>query len=210
MRVLFYGDSITQGFWDVKGGWVGRLREYFDTRAMQDLAHNVQPEIFNLGVSGDTTRNLLARVENETKVRIWPGDPVVAVIAIGTNDDLFEGGAQHISPQEFKQNLQKIVEILQPLTQNIILVGNPACDESRTTPVFWANCHYTNAELERSERTIAEVATQNGLPYVPVFKTFKARVEAGDDLLEDGLHPNAAGHQLIVDIVKPIIEEIVL
>lgn len=30
MRVLVFGDSITQGFWDTEGGWVERLRKYYD------------------------------------------------------------------------------------------------------------------------------------------------------------------------------------
>lgn len=208
MRILFFGDSITQGFWDIKGGWVGRLREHFDALAMQDLANSKQPEIFNLGVSGDTTRNLLTRIEAETKVRKWAGDPLVVVVAIGTNDDLFEGDAQYISPDEFKSNLETIVSILKPICQSIVLVGNPACDESRTMPVSWADCTYTNTELERSEQTIAEVAKCHELPYVPIFQEFKARLDAGADLLQDGLHPNGAGHQLIADLVKPLLEKL--
>ena len=110
MRILFFGDSITQGFWSKEGGWVEIIRKYYDGLALDDLKHNKQPEIFNLGVSGDTTKNLLARIESETKARIWPDDPVVIVISIGTNDDLFEGGKQWITPAEFETNLNAIID----------------------------------------------------------------------------------------------------
>ena len=198
MRILFFGDSITQGLWDTKAGWVGRLREHFDALAMQNLQHNTQPEIFNLGVSGDTTRDLLTRIESETKVRRWENDPLMAVIAIGTNDGSLL--------DEFKVNLEQIVAIIRPLTETVVLVGNPACDETRTTPVFWGDYSYNNQDLERSEQIIATVAKEHGLPYVPVFQKFKQELDAGNDLLQDGLHPNAEGHQLIADLCKPVLE----
>lgn len=202
MRILFFGDSITQGFWDSEGGWVERLRKNYDSLALKDLKNNTQPEVFNLGVSGDTTRNLLARIENETKVRKWLDDPLFVVIAIGTNDDLFESDKQYVSPEEFKGNLEQIVAILTPITQGIILVGNPACDETKTMPVSWGDFSYSNKELERSEQTIEQVAIKNDLSYVPIFKIFKAKLDDGAALLADGLHPNDQGHQLIADLVK--------
>jgi lysophospholipase L1-like esterase len=84
MRILFFGDSITQGFWSVDGGWVEKIRKHYDGISMQDLDHNIQPEIFNLGISGDTTRNLLRRIEGEILARKWKHDPLIVVIAIGS------------------------------------------------------------------------------------------------------------------------------
>ena len=203
MRALFFGDSITQGFWDSEGGWVERLRAHYDSIALQDLAHSPTTEIFNLGVSGDTTRNLLARVKNETEVRKWHDESPLVAIAIGTNDDLFEGNEQWVTPEEFRTNLEKILHLLQPVVDRIVLVGNPACDESRTTPVSWGNFHYTNRELERSEGIIRDVAEAERLAYIPLFHEFKRRLDAGEDLLADGLHPNNRGHEVIFSIVKP-------
>ncbi len=209
MRILFFGDSITQGFWDSEGGWVERIRKHYDSLALADLKNNNQPEIFNLGVSGDTTRNLLARIEAETKIRKWKDDPVIAVVAIGTNDDVFESDKQWVPPEEFKNNLKQIVKILTPITQGILLVGNTACDESKTTPVFWGDFSYTNIELQRSEKAIEEIASQNGLPHVPIFDAFKAKLDEGADLLADGLHPNDAGHDFIQARVLPRLNKLI-
>ena len=207
MRILFFGDSITQGFWGIEGGWVERIRKHFDTLAVADLDNSKQPYVFNLGISGDTTRSLLKRIESETSVRIWQNEPIMVVIAIGTNDDLFEASEQWVPPEDFKANLKKIISLLQPITNTIMLIGNPACDESKTTPVSWGDFTYTNKELQRSEATIAEAAKEHGLPYVPIFEEFKQKLDAGADLLADGLHPNDAGHQFIADKVLPKLEE---
>ena len=206
MRILFFGDSITQGFWGVEGGWVERIRKHYDALWVENLQSGVQPEIFNLGISGDTTRSLLARIEPETKARRWPSDSLVVVIAIGTNDDLFESDTQWVSPAEFRANLETILSIVSPLADAIALVGNPACDEARTSPVAWGDFTYSNKELERSEGIIREVADKNGLVFVPLFKDFKKRLDEGDDLLTDGLHPNDVGHQFIADKVRPALQ----
>lgn len=212
MRILFFGDSITQGFWGIEGGWVERIRKHYDSETVKHLddkiVRNTQPEIFNLGISGDTTRNLLVRIEAETKVRKWQEDPLVVVVAIGTNDDLFENDQQWVGPEEFRSNLEKIVDILTPVADTLVLVGNPACDETKATPVSWTDANYTNRKLQRSERTIAGVANKHRLTYVPIFDAFKSKIEEGQILLADGLHPNDLGHQFIADLVLPKLDEL--
>lgn len=203
MRILFFGDSITQGFWSIDGGWVEKIRKHYDSISVLDLDHNIQPEIFNLGISGETTRGLLKRIEGETLARKWKDDPTLVVIAIGTNDDLFEADEQWIKPDEFRANLEKLVSILTPVTTSMMFIGNPACDEARTTPVSWGDFTYTNLELERSEKAIAKVASAHGLMFVPIFDGFKAKLDDGEDLLMDGLHPNDLGHKYIADCVLP-------
>lgn len=208
MRVLIFGDSITQGFWDTGGGWVARLRKYYDTLALKDLHSNNQPEIFNLGVSGDTTFNLLARIEPEIKAREWPDDPMIAVVAIGANDDLFENGEQRVKPDEFRANIRKIIAIVNSLVKNIILVGNAACIEELTTPVFWADIHYTNEQMQKYEQIIKEVAAEHKVMFIPIFEEFKKRLDTGEDLLADGLHPNSEGHELIFNTVRPELDKL--
>ncbi len=38
MHIIVFGDSIAQGFWDKKGGWVQRLREVFDEKMLLALS----------------------------------------------------------------------------------------------------------------------------------------------------------------------------
>lgn len=74
---LIFGDSITQGFNDLTGGWVQRLRE---SLTLDDF-------VINLGVSGDTSDGLLARFEVELKPRLsTEGESNIILIAIGSND----------------------------------------------------------------------------------------------------------------------------
>lgn len=52
--ICVFGDSITWGAWDIeKGGWVQRLRNFVESSSEEYI------EIYNLGVSGDNTEDLL-------------------------------------------------------------------------------------------------------------------------------------------------------
>jgi len=195
MRVLFFGASITQGFWDTEGGgWVSRLQN-----------NQFTPTFFNLAISGDTSAKLLKRFGSETKARLWPGEELVFVLAAGSNDAVVEAGKAWSSPQEYKQNITKIVGLAKQYSSKILFVELAPCDESRTNPVAWGDFSYTNEDVRQLNAVLREICAKEKLPLVSVFDAFVGREK---ELLKDGLHPNAKGHQLIAELVKPELENL--
>jgi lysophospholipase L1-like esterase len=203
MRVLVFGDSITQGYWDTKGGWVDRLREYYDKLQVQDLQRRDEPTIFNLGISADNSENVLSRIVGETKTRIRHHNLPIVILQIGTNDCSLDDGTAQVALAAYRQNLATILEKIQPLSSKLIFVGLAACDEAKTTPVCWGEHYYRNGDIKTYEDAMAEIARTHSIPFVPVFDYFMAALKEGKDLLSDGLHPNDAGHEVILEIVKP-------
>src|SRR5688500_14737658 len=112
MRVLVFGDSITQGFYDTHGGWVQRLANEYHSKTLQSMldGEDLDRQIFNLGVSGDTSHEVLKRIENEIQVRQWRDDPMVTVIAAGINDARHEGTSVVMDVYEFQQTYDKIID----------------------------------------------------------------------------------------------------
>src|SRR6266446_3620690 len=91
MRALVFGASITQGFWDTEGGWVNRLRRHYDSQVIKGLhPEENYPTVFNLGISGDSTKGVLKRFNNEAKARVWPGEEFKSRFEAG--EDLFADG----------------------------------------------------------------------------------------------------------------------
>ncbi|HLP09772.1 MAG TPA: GDSL-type esterase/lipase family protein [Opitutaceae bacterium] len=84
--VVFYGDSITQGWGDDFSGFFPGLK------------------IANRGISGDTTRGLLVRVAED----VLPLHPRAVVLLIGTND--LELGA---TPETIAADLQLLLAALE-------------------------------------------------------------------------------------------------
>lgn len=201
MRVLVFGDSIGQGFSDPQGGWVEALKRYY-------LAQGTDIEIFNMSISGDTSQNVLARIESETVVRRWPKDPVLIVLAIGVNDTQKHFRDVKTSVDDFVTNIESMVKIARRVADKLLIVGLTPCIDVRLNPTPWnKNITYSNERIGTYEKLLEEVAERRAVPFVPLWEglTNKWRVE---DIFPDGLHPTAAGHELILHIVQPEIEKL--
>jgi lysophospholipase L1-like esterase len=207
VRVLIFGDSITQGYWDTEGGWVDRLRKYYDEKQVQDLSGD-EPTIFNLGVSADNTEGILERIEHETKVRTRHGNLPIVILQIGVNDSSLTGNTAQVQLEAYKQNLRTAIEKIKPLCSKLIFVGSSACDETKTLPVSWGDYYYSNKAIKQYEDAMREIAEEGKIAFVLVFDRFIAAVNEGRELLPDGLHPNNEGHQVMYEIVKPELVEL--
>lgn len=201
MRILFFGDSITQGFYDQAGGWVQRLAKKYQGPA-QDI------EIFNLGVSGDCAKDLIERLENEAKIRRWRDDKLVVAIAVGINDARLVDNRAVSDVYDFQQELEKLIKIAGKVADAVLCVGLSAVDEEQTNPWPYSStgAQWSNNRINAFEDTIKQSAQRLNVPFVAIHDSFLAQVTAGQDLLADGLHPNEAGHQLIAELVKPALE----
>lgn len=206
MRVLIFGDSITQGMWDTDGGWVNRLRQHYDQLQTADLKNRDEPVVFNLGISADNSANILKRIVPETIARTRHGKLPVVVVQIGVNDssaDNLPAKSKSLPLKDYEENLRTIVARVKPLSSKIIFVGLSACDEQNTTHVAWGNFYYTNKNIKQYESKMQEVAAQLGLDFIPVFDSFMAELNKSRNLLPDGLHPNNQGHELMYQIIAP-------
>jgi lysophospholipase L1-like esterase len=204
VRILIFGDSITQGFWDVEGGWVARIRKSYDQKAVSTNDYD-QPTIFNLGVSGNSSDDVLARFENETKVRAT--EELTFIIAIGVNDARIKAGVNYSDTNRYKQNLSSIVKLAKQYSNKILFVGLTPCVEERSNPVSWGDTGYTNARIKEFDGTLRQFCEENQLSFVEVYEPF-AKAEARAELLPDSLHPNDEGHQLITNLVTPKLKEL--
>jgi len=196
MRILIFGDSITYGAWDKEGGWVQRLRKFLDEKTLADNGHF---SVYNLGISGDNTEDLLERVEAETRHRLKEKEKMVFVFAIGVNDSQFIHSKNNLRviPEEFENNIRDLINISKQFSSKIIFIGLTSVDESKTTPIPWnTDKSYKNEYIKKYDDIIKKVCEENKINHVRVFDKLKIAD------FEDGLHPNSAGHQKIFEIVK--------
>lgn len=189
MNILIFGDSITWGAYDPEqGGWATRLRNYFE-------AQDNDVDVYNLGISGDTTADLLERIEVEAKSR----EPNLIIFAIGINDAQFihSTNGLRVSLDEFQQNLAKLLSIAKKFTDKVVFVGLTRVDESKTTPIPWnTDKSYTNENIKHLDNLIEKFCEDNKLKFIPMESV------VGNDNLIDGLHPNTVGHIKMFERMK--------
>lgn len=196
MHIIAFGDSITYGLNDEKGGWVSRLRRELEKADIAGSVH-VKNSIDNCGVRGDTTEDLLKRFDVECSARVERKDNPIILFSIGVNDSSRNReGSSRVPIETYRINLGRLFEKAKVVTDKIIFVGLFPADESRTTPINWnPDRSFTNNTISEYNSSIKVFCKENDLTFVDVFKQFSNKPYL--ELLSDGLHPNSKGHQKI-------------
>jgi acyl-CoA thioesterase I len=139
--------------------------------------------VLDAGVGGDTTAGGLARLDWTLADR-----PSHVIVELGAND-----GLRALPPEQMEQNLAAIVGRLRADGVAVLLAG------MRAPP----NLGRTYGEA--FERVFARVAERHGVPLYPFFLDGVA----GDPALNqgDGIHPTAAGIEVIVERILPTVTD---
>jgi acyl-CoA thioesterase-1 len=186
IRILAFGDSLTQGFGLPEDqGFVPTLEAWLHANGAPDVT------VVNAGVSGDTSEGGLARIE-------WSLTPDIdgVIVELGAND-LLRG----IDVRITQKNLDGILAIIDAHNLPAILAGIPA------PPNF-------GEERARAFKGMyREVAEKYGAIY---YGSFFAGMGQGRNMFQvmrlmqsDGEHPNAKGVEAIVDHIGPVVLELV-
>lgn len=203
MRILIFGDSITYGAWDSHGGWADRIKEKIHQSAIDVNADPTKTfQLYNMGISGDTSTGLLSRMEQEVITRKSATRPYVLLISIGTNDTLIDGtnGKLKTSLADYEKNIRELLSIARKYTAKIITVGLPPLPEEE---IEFLGMQYNRARLNEYNQSFKNISTELGIPFVDSFQGY---LEASDVVAlysADKLHPSDLGHELIAESVWP-------
>jgi acyl-CoA thioesterase-1 len=179
VRIVAFGDSLTAGF---------RLApsEAFPVRLERALvAKGVAAKVENAGVSGDTTAGGLARLD-------WavPDAGGIVILELGANDAL-----RGVDPKVTRANLDTIITKLKAKGAKVLLAGMLA-------PKNWGEDY-----ARRFDAIFPELAQAHGLALYPFF--LEGIALRPDLNLDDGMHPNAKGVDVIVERILPYVEKLV-
>ena len=191
-NILIFGDSITWGAVDSKGGWAQRIKNETEENT-----------VYILGISGDDSNGLLKRLEQEALIRLDEENQTALIIAIGINDSQIElqNNTNKIPVEDFRKNLNEIIQRGKKIANQIIVLGISPVNESKVKPMPWKITHgYTNEQIKKYNKIIYETAKENDVDFIDVCNKFLK--EDYKTLLFDGLHPNDKGHELIYFLVK--------
>lgn len=179
VRIVVLGDSLTAGY-------MLAARDAFPEQLERKLkAAGVKVEVANAGVSGDTTAGGLARLD-------WsiPSGTDAVILELGANDAL-----RGLEPGKARINLDAIIKRLKARGVDVLLAGMLAP----------ANL---GEDYARSFNAIfPALAREHGVLLYPFFLqgvAMRAKLNLGD-----GIHPNAEGVALIVEGIRPKVEELI-
>ncbi len=180
VRICVVGDSFVTGFGDPKAlGWTGRVI----ARTRPD---EVDLTLYDLGVRGDSSADVLSRWREETARRWREGCDNRLVVAMGTGD--VDGP---LTIARSRLNLANIVDAAMAQGLSPFVVGPPpALDQD------------FNGRLEHVVTAQQDVCSRRSVPYVDCLHPLLTHEQWYSDLAAgDGLHPGAAGYGLLAWLV---------
>ncbi len=187
-RVVFLGDSITQGL----TGSADRVAREGGERAIDGAFGDVGA--LSLGISGDRTEHLLFRIEHGALRSI---DPDLIVLQIGVNN---VNAAKHTARQT-AEGIEAVVKRLrerEPGAQVVICGPFPAGVEAGDP---------RRAVIDDVHERIAALGSRDRVTYLdlrPLFLQEDGR--ANDCLRRDGVHITGAGERAWMDALLPVVE----
>ena len=175
--IFAIGDSLT------RGAGVDPTDAYPAKLERRLHADGYRYELINDGINGHSSAGSLTRV-----IRSLAQEPDIVILETGINDAL-----QCADPELIKANIARSVFLLGDQGTVIVLAGMRTSQECGTD--------YSTA-FEQIYETIAK---ESGAILVP--NLMEGVVGVAGLTQEDGLHPTAAGYDVIVDTIYPYVVE---
>lgn len=217
-KILFIGDSITDGNWGGGGAKSSKQRNHWDknhifgsgfmylTAAYYTAQYPSEEfEFYNRGISGHTLDDLAARWEEDV-LRIRPD---VLSILIGTNDInkfLKSDQKDDFDYQVWKYTYQSLIDKVLEINPNIhIALCTPFIGNS---PKIQNYNVYENM-IDRISVVIRELSAANHVFVVDFNKLFRQLQQTYPSTpsaywLWDGIHPTAAAHYKMAECWKQV------
>ena len=172
--VVFLGDSIMQG-------WGGGLSAAFPGM-----------KVANRGISGDTTRGVLIRLEED----VFAINPSAVVLLIGTNDL-----EENATPEIIAGNVRLILDALSSFNSEM--------------PIVFCDVMPSSSQMRRPTEQIQHVNALyrellSDYPQLTRLDTFSLFANSEGDVdpeeFPDLLHPNERGYAIWAEALRPVLD----
>ncbi|USD66745.1 multifunctional acyl-CoA thioesterase I/protease I/lysophospholipase L1 [Vibrio sp. SCSIO 43136] len=170
--LLVLGDSLSAGYnMAIEQSWPSLLSNTLSER-------NINIDVINGSISGDTTGNGLARLPN----LLSQHQPDYVLIELGAND-----GLRGFPPKRIEANLNKLIYLSEAASAQPILM------QIRVPP------NYGKRYSEMFAQMYPKVAHANQVPLIPFF--LEQVIIKPEWMMNDGLHPKPEAQPWIADFM---------
>ncbi len=203
---LFQGDSITDSNREDDDRVNFGLGTGYPLLVAADFLKNRKDELcfLNRGVSGDRITDVYARIKED----IINLNPDYMSILVGVNDVSHELTMQcGVDEEKYEKIYGMLIEEIKNALPDIkIIILEPFVLKGTATKEMW---EMFSSEVKKRAEAAKRVAGKYSLSFVPLQELFDDVSSDGDTgyWSADGVHPTAAGHQLIKEeLVKAMID----
>lgn len=187
------------------------LANYCETTVLNPVIQK-SARVFNEGVSGNTTKNLLRRVQKDC----LDLKPDLTIIMVGTNDMV---NGKYVPLQKYEQNLDQLVKKITISASKVLLLTIlPFYEPYLLTrhPAAFFESEGPGGRRKQVNQVIESVAKKNGIYFFDIGSIFENVGKVGIDknsLIRnvlnsgktDGVHPTPNGYRFLALAVNQFI-----
>jgi sialidase-1 len=213
--IILFGDSTTAPR--------GSLKVYAThvAAALQSIGSPLG--VYNAGIGGNTTIAAVKRLRSD----VLAYKPRVVVMQFGINDSAVEvwrkppATGPRVSLDAFIQNYRSMItDVQQQGAKVILMTSNPLRWTPKLKEMYGKPPYNPAAEdgfdsplLASYNEALRKLAAEMKVPLVDIHAAYPAFAAKNkttlDGLLLDGMHPNDLGHQLVAELLVPVIRDAV-
>lgn len=178
-RVVFMGNSITDGWWNTDSLFFKNNR------------------YIGRGIGGQTTAQMLVRFRAD----VIDLQPKAVVILAGTNDIAQNNG--YIAPENILGNIISMVELAKANNIDVVL-----CSILPAYEYGWRKGLEPAGKIIALNKMIKEYADRHNLTYVDYHSALKdARNGLPEKYSKDGVHPTIEGYKIMERLISEALEK---
>ncbi len=199
-RIVFLGDSITQGGVSPKG-YVTVIK-----KTLAEKHKDLGIEVIGAGISGNKVPDLQKRLEKDVLAK----KPTLVVIYIGIND-VWHGEkdpARGTSKEKFESGLKEIIGKIKDAGARVVVCTPSVIGEKK------AGANSLDKQLDEYSEVSRKVAKETGSTLCDLRKAFADHLEKAnkDDkekgvLTGDRVHLNEAGNKFVAETILATIDQ---
>ncbi len=193
-KILFQGDSITDCSRSREADFYMGMGYAAMVSGRLGLDNPGEYEFLNRGVSGNRIVDVYARIKSD----IINLKPDYMSILIGVNDVWHEAAFENgVDAEKFEMVYNLLIDEIKAALPNIkLMILEPFVLKGETTGENWG---FFETEVLKRAEAAKRVAEKHGLTFVPLQKRFDemAAIQPEPYWTKEGVHPSAAGHELI-------------
>lgn len=186
----FFGDSITLG--------VNVLpKNSFYQLILDELQEKfpVPPtKFYNLGACKNSSKEILARFDNEFSARNLPGSTPFFFLMCGVVDTMKFTDIPYCSIDESKENYLALLQKAKAKGQIIAISPSPVANEEQ------------NSRLQELIAVQEKICAEQNVPYLNIFPALHNNEFISD--LKDGVHPSERGNILIAHAIDAVLKNL--
>lgn len=198
-RIAIYGDSISAGGYG-NGGYEEKLKKALNLDWVYNFA------VSSSGVTGSTPNNLLTILDQQS----IPGDAELFLIWHGSNDWFWGSGLE-----EFRDAVRACIDKLRLAVPDVPVIWVAPIfryEQPHLGPVkgeAWITANRAGFTMEQYAQILAEESAAAGFQLFDIGRQCGISADSAADFLEDLVHPNEAGYDLMVPVLADEIKKVV-